>query len=330
MLKGIFILNEKVADKVYGSRIRNEIEKYVDCIEKVYNKESIRQNLEILNDIEVIFSGWGGPKLDEELLRSAPNLRVIFFGGGSIKRYVTDEFWDRKILITSAYAANSVAVSEYTLSQILFCLKKGWYFAERTKKERKFEKFDIIPGIYGTTVGIVSLGMIGRRVCELLSSFDVNIIAYDPYISDETAKELGVELCSLDEIFERGDVVSLHSPWLKETEGMITGKHFLSMKANASFINTARGAVVREQEMIDVLKERTDIQAVLDVTYPEPPEQNSPLYTMANVVLTPHIAGSSFNECERMGKYMVEELERYVHGKPLKWQMGKEITTILA
>src|SRR5205823_690272 len=115
--------------------------------------------------------------------------------------------------------------------------------------------------------------------------------------------------------------VSLHTPHLPETEGMITGRHLDSMKRGATFINTARGQVVREGEMIEVLSRRPDLQAVLDVTAPEPPAADSPLYTLENVVLTPHIAGSLGEECRRMGRYMVDELRRYLAGEPLKWQV---------
>jgi len=139
-----------------------------------------------------------------------------------------------------------------------------------------------------------------------------------------------VESVSLDQLFRESDVISLHTPSLPATKGMITGAHFAAMKPNATFINTARGAVVRETEMIEVLTHRPDLQAVLDVTDPEPPKPESPLYTLPNVVLTPHIAGSQNNECRRMGHYMVEELGRYLAGQPLKWQINQELAAKLA
>jgi phosphoglycerate dehydrogenase-like enzyme len=139
-----------------------------------------------------------------------------------------------------------------------------------------------------------------------------------------------VELCSLEDIFRRSDVVSLHTPWLKETEGMVTGAHFELMKSGAVFINTARGAVVRENEMTEVLSRRPDLTAVLDVTNPEPPEKESLLYTLPNVVLTPHIAGSMDGECRRMGSYMLEELKRYLNGEPLLWTVTNEKFKLMA
>jgi phosphoglycerate dehydrogenase-like enzyme len=160
----------------------------------------------------------------------------------------------------------------------------------------------------------------------LLASFNFRVLAYDPFISPSTADELGVKSVSLKELFEQSDVVSLHTPHLAETEGMITGEHFSAMKPNATFINTARAQVVRQDELIEVAKKRSDLQFVLDVVYPEPPEPSSPLYDLQNVVLTPHIAGSVGMECRRMGRYMVEELERFVKGEPLRWAVTHEMT----
>jgi len=141
---------------------------------------------------------------------------------------------------------------------------------------------------------------------------------------------LGVELVTLDAIFRRSDVVSLHSPWLPETEGMLTGAHFASMKERATFINTARGAIVREEEMIAVLQARPDLWAILDVTYPEPPAPDSPLYTLPNVVLTPHIAGVLDDECQRMGQTMVEELRRFLAGEPMEYEITQAQAKLLA
>ena len=179
-------------------------------------------------------------------------------------------------------------------------------------------------------MGLISLGMIGRMVAERLKTFDVNVIAYDPYVSAEDGATLGVERVLLAEVFARADVVSLHTPWLPETVGMITGEHIAAMKPGATFINTARGAVVREPEMIAALQQRPDLYAILDVTYPEPPEPGSALYTLPNVVLTPHIAGSMFEECRRMGQYIIDELKRYLAGEPLRWAVSRERAKIMA
>ena len=330
MLKGLFILNADACEKIYGPAECEEIARLVELVAPPQTSRSVAEDPSVLRRVEVILSGWGGPRMDEAFLAAAPELKAVFYGAGSIRGVVTDAFWDRSILITSAYGANAVPVAEYTLSQILFCLKRGWYYVLAGRREGKRPARAAVPGAYGSTVGIISLGMIGRRVCELLKAFDVEVLAYDPYATQELAAGLNVKLVSLEEIFRRCDVVSLHTPRLNETIGMITGAHFASMKRDSSFINTARGAVVREAEMVEVLRRRPDVCAVLDVTDPEPPEPGSPLYTLPNVVLTPHIAGSMDGECRRMGRYMVEELRRYANGEPLRWGIDREKAATLA
>ena len=215
-------------------------------------------------------------------------------------------------------------MAEYTLATIIFSLKHGWHLARQTRQQRCFPDRNGAPGCYGRTVGLVSLGLIARTLLDLLAPFDLEVLVYDPFVSEKAANALGVEKVSLEEIFHRSDVVSVHSPVTEETRGMIRSGHVASMRTGATFINTARGAVVVESELIEVLKRRPDLHAVLDVTEPEPPRADSPLYTLENVTLTPHIAGSVGNECRRMGRYMVEELERYLAGEPLKWQVKVE------
>ncbi len=324
MLKALYLLNPDAYQNIYGPEQRAAIASLVDVYAPPQTAEGVRANPSILAPAEVILSGWGMAPLDEAFLAAAPNLKAVFYGAGSIKRIVTDAFWARGIPITSSYAANAVPVAEYTLSQILFCLKKGWQHALAIKREGRYPPRLPVPGAYGSTVGVISLGMIGRLVCRHLQHFDLKVLAYDPYVEADEAAALGAELCELDELFRRADVVSLHTPWLPETEGMITGAHFEAMKEGATFINTARGAIVREAEMIAVLQQRPDLFAVLDVTYPEPPAPGSPLYTLDNVVLTPHIAGSLGKECRCMGQIVVEELQRFIRGEPLRWAITRE------
>jgi phosphoglycerate dehydrogenase-like enzyme len=328
--KGLFLLNADAYAKIYGPAEQAEIEQLVQLYAPPQTAQSIQENPALLHQADIIFSGWGMPVMDESFLAAAPNLKIVFYGAGSIKYCTTPAFWQRGLLITSSYAANAVPVVEYTLAQILLCLKKTWQYVLGIKREGRYINPLPVAGAYGSTVGIISLGMIGRMLSERLRTFDLNVIAYDPFVSAETAGALGVTLCGLDEIFQRADVVSLHTPWLPETVGMITGAHLAAMQPGATFINTARGAVVREQEMIEVLQQRPDLLAVLDVTYPEPPVAGSPFYTLPNVILTPHIAGSMDNECRRMGRIVVEELQRYLRGEPLCWSISQQQAAIMA
>ncbi|QGH35574.1 glycerate dehydrogenase [Gracilibacillus salitolerans] len=324
-MKAMYIMSDKSFDLVYPPKIRQEIESLVEVMEPLLTPAMLQEDYTVLNDIDVILSGWGGPRIDHRLLQHAPQLKAVFYAAGSLKKMVTDEMWDKNIIITNAVHANAVPVMEFTVSQILFCLKNGWQFVRDIQRDKIYpsKPYDIF-GSFGSTVGIISLSTIGKGVCELLKQFDLKVIAYDPFANQEEAKELGVELCDLEDIFQLSDIVSLHTPLLEETRGLITGEHFQMLKPNACFINTARGAIVKENEMIQVLNQRQDITAILDVTDPEPPDQNSLLYYLPNIVLTPHLAGSQGAECARMGYYMFLELERYVNNRPLQWQVFRE------
>ena len=187
-----------------------------------------------------------------------------------------------------------------------------------------------VPGTYDSVVGLISMGAIARNLLGFLRHFHFKVVAHDPFLTEAEAQGLGVELVSLEELFEISDVISLHTPLLPETEGLIQGHHFARMKQGATFINTARGALVNEPEMIEVLRQRMDLHALLDVVWPEPPPEDSPLYELPNVIYTPHIAGAMGTECRRLGAMAVDEFERYLKGIPLQGQVTKEMLATIA
>ncbi len=328
--KGLFILDPHAFELIYGDALRAKIARRVDLVAELQTKTSIQAHPELLADVEVIFSGWGAPVMDAAFLAAAPKLRTVFYGAGSIKAMTPDAFWERGIAVTSAYAMNAIPVSEFTLASILLSLKRAWYYVLETKRLGAFPEKVTPPGAYGSKVGLISFGMIGRLVRERLLPFNVDVWVYDPFLKPEQAAEFNVTLVSLDDIFSHCDVVSLHTPWLKQTEGMICGRHFELMKDGSTFINTARGAIVNEPEMVEVLARRSDITAMLDVTWPEPPVDGSPLYSLPNVVLTPHIAGSQEHECRRMGQLMIDEFDRWKKNEPMRWAISREQAAILA
>ncbi len=306
------------------------LEQMVDIYAPPQTPDTFQAQAELWAQADLIIATWGCTALTAQMLAAAPKLKAIIHVGGSSKHLATPEVWQRGIVVSSTYAANAVPVAEFALAHILFGLKSGWQHVAACRDKHTYERLPRA-GAFGTTVGIVSLGIIGQTVASLLRPMAVHVIAYDPFASAQEAAALGVELVGLDELFRRADVVSLHTPWLPETEGMITGAHFTIMKPYTTFINTARGAVVREEEMIAVLRQRPDIVAVLDVTWPEPPAANSPLYTLPNVVMTPHIAGAALGaEARRMGQYAVAEIERYVSGQPLRWALRRERVAVMA
>jgi phosphoglycerate dehydrogenase-like enzyme len=317
---------------VFSPEIRRELAALCSLRVNAVTTPDLTAHAEALREVEFLFTSWDGPKLDASTLGLMPRLRAVFYAAGSIKNIVTDDFWARNIPICSAWAANAVPVTEFTFAQIILGLKQVHRFqaAMRAAREKAWPAHYEGVGSFGTTVGLVSLGQIGRRVADMLRQLDVNVLAYDPFCPPHIAHEMGVTLVSLEDVFSRSRVVSLHAPWLQETEGLVTGDLLASMPLGGTFINTARGAVVRENELIDVLRLRPDLTAVLDVTWPEPPAADSALYDLPNVFLTPHIAGSEQGECARMARYMIDEYHRFLHGEPLQWSVTREAAARMA
>lgn len=326
MLKSIIIMDDIFTNEVYPNYLIEELKKDVDFVSEPITKDELLENLDILNEVDVIFSGWGGPKFEQHVLDAAPNLKIVFYAAGTIKNIVTDYFWEKGVRITTANVANAIAVSEFTLAATIFGLKNVLAMNHKINKTREYPAPGKrnIRGAFKAKIGLISLGAIAKETLKLFKMFDFDVLVYDPFITEEEAELLKVKKVDLETIFKESDVVSLHTPLLESTRGMIRKEHFLSMKECATFINTARGAVVNEVEMIEALRERKDITAYLDVVYPEPPVKDSPLYEMENVFLTPHIAGSEGNEVARMGDLMVKEFKLYLANEDLKYEISKE------
>ncbi len=273
-----------------------------------------------LQDIELIFATWGMPMLTLAQLDALPNLKAIFYAAGSVQGFARP-FLERGVTICSAWAANGVPVAEWTLAQILLANKGYWMNARAAAQPQTRKGAPHGRGNFGATVAILGAGQIGRKVIELLRSFELKIIVFDPFLSAHDAEIMGVETVDLNAAFARGQVVSNHLANLPATVGMLRGYHFAQLPANAAFINTGRGATVCENEMIEILRARPDVTALLDVTEPEPPREDSPLYDLPNVHLTSHIAGSIGDETVRMADYMIAEWQRWQRGQDLHYQV---------
>jgi phosphoglycerate dehydrogenase-like enzyme len=316
--------------QAYPEALCEEIRESVRLVPDAIDGADWKNRTTALADAEVLFATWGMPKLNAEFLAAAPRLKAVFYAAGSVKGFATPESYERGILISSAWQANAVPVAEYALAAILMGLK-GFWSGQRSARAGHFSHIhSLVPGIFHSQVGLISLGAIGRLVAGHLAKHEVNILAYDPFITPAAAASLGVSLVSLEEVFCKCHVVSIHTPWLPETENMINAPLLRSMPRGSTLINTSRGAVIQEADLCAVLAERPDLTAVLDVTHPEPPLPESPLRTLENVVLTPHIAGSMGGEIARMGYWMKSELELYLAGKPLQHGVSKDMLARMA
>jgi len=312
------LLNEEMRRKVISPKEYKRLKSFA-LVEKT------------IKGADGVITGWGTPKLTKGLLDEAPNLRIIAHSAGPVKPIVSDEVWERKIIVTTVAPSIAIGVAEFTLGLIITGLKRVYSLNKIThqggwRKEKEIEK---VKEFYKIIIGIVGASYVGRHLISLLKNFDVRLLLYDPYISREEAERLGVEKVSLNKLMRGSDVVSLHAPSLPLTYHMINKENLKLMKENSLLINTARGSLINEKALIEVLR-RKKIFALLDVTDLEPPDKRNPLRKMENVVLTPHIAGAVTNNILRQGNFAIPELERFFSGKPPLYPVTKEILKEIA
>ena len=312
--------------EVFDRSRRQAIEKLTDLYPDVVNSRNFDEHATNLGDVEVIFATWGMLCLTEEQLAKMPRLAAVFYAAGNVKAFA-QPLVDNDIVLVSAWDMNAIPVAEMALAQVLLSCRGYYrtirdYYATHDQPEAKaFHR----SGVNGETVGLIGMGMIGRRLNALLKGFGFKVIAHDPYLSEERAAELGVESVSLEDLFRRAYVVSNHIPDLPSTKGVLDGRLFGFMREGATFINTGRGAQVIEAELIETLARRPDLTALLDVAYPEPPAPESALWTLPNVCLSPHIGGSVGDEVVRMADCVIEEFQAWEAGKPLKYRVTREV-----
>ncbi len=309
------------------------LQETLDLSQRVYLHNELEKEREVFSKTRFIFSTWGMPALTEEEIRGFfPSLEAVFYAAGSVQGFARP-FLHCGVKVFSAWAANAVPVAEYTVSQIILA-NKGFYQATRRMKAGEYAKAQAycapFPGSYDTPVGILGAGMIGSMVLERLKEYRLSALVYDPFASDEKLARLGAKRASLEEIFSRCQVISNHVANLPTTQRMLRYEHFSRMLPNAVFLNTGRGAQVVEQDLIQALKDEPGRTAVLDVTFPEPPVDDNPLWNMENVFLTPHIAGSWGQEVARMGSYMAEEFARFLAGEPVRWEVTEKLLETMA
>ncbi|MEU9996284.1 hydroxyacid dehydrogenase [Streptomyces sp. NPDC050848] len=279
-----------------------------------------------LADTEVLFTHWGAPLLTADAVRAMPRLRAVIHAAGSVKHHVTEAVWERGIAVSTAAGANALPVAEFTLAAILFTGKRILDSARVYREAR--DQVPLLPYFAGhgnhlRTVGVVGASRIGRRVLQLLRPFDFEVLLYDPYVEAAEAETLGARRVDLDELVRRSSVVSIHAPQLPETQHMFDRRRLGLLRDGATLINTARGSLVDTDALTEELLAGR-IHAVLDVTEPEVLPPGSPLYTLPNVLLTPHIAGSLGNELVRMAHWATDEVERYAEGRPLAHGVGPD------
>lgn len=325
-------MDPKAADAVLKPAVRRRLGEVVELAEPVLSDFTTAAARRVLPGVELLITGWGCPPLDAAVLAQAPRLRAVAHTAGSVRGHLTEECWARGIEVSTAAAANAAPVAEYTLAMILLANKRVLPAARAYRQQRSRDDW-LLPdpqlGNYRRTVGILSASLVGRRVIELLRAHELRILLYDPYVGEAEAAALGVAKAGLAELFAASDVVSVHTPLLAATRHLVSGEMLALLRDGATLINTARGAVVDQEALTEELRGGR-IRAVLDVTDPEVPPVDDPLWECENALLTPHLAGSQGNELDRLAESALQEVRRWAAGEGFAHAVRPEQKELLA
>src|SRR5580693_1855343 len=250
-------------------------------------------------------------QVDAKLLESAPNLRVIGRAGVGVDNIDTDAATRRGIVAMNTPGANAVAVAELTVG-LMISMARAIPRANATMHAGKWEKKSLQGlELRGKTLGIVGLGRIGLEVARRAHAFGMDLIGYDPFIAPVIARENNVTLVPIDEIFKRSDFLTLHVGLTTQTEGLINATSIAIMKKGIRIINCARGELIVEEALAEAIKSGHVAGAALDVFRIEPLKE-SPFFGLENVILTPHIAGSTAEAQEAVGVQIALQVREYL------------------
>lgn len=285
----------------------------------------------LLRDADVAITGWGSPPLPEEVLGEASRLRLIAHTAGSVKRLIPPSAFDRGITVCHAASVIADAVAEMTVLYALLGLRRVHEMSQSLKSGAAWrDTANPAPRLLGAqSVGLVGAGYVGRKVARLIRAFGSEVLVYDPYLSPADAADLGVELVSLADLFQRGAVVSIHAPVTPETVHLVGATELSALRDGATFINCSRSRVVDSDALLAQLRTGR-FWAALDVFDEEPLPLNSPFRALPNVLLTPHQAGHTLDTYRRQGQEMVDEVARFIAGDPLRFRIRPESFALLA
>src|SRR5437660_6034062 len=249
-------------------------------------------------------------RVTPDLLDKAPKLRAVGRAGVGVDNIDLPEATKRGVLVMSTPGGNAVSVAEHTFA-LMLALARQVPKVDAALREGRWEKSSSGTEVRGKTLGLIGLGRIGGEVARRAEAFDMKILAYDPYISEAAAKELQVELVSLERLLAESDFISMHTALSPATTNMINAVSIEKMKKSARIVNAARGELIDEAALAEALKSGRLAGAALDVFVEEPPK-NSPLIGLPNVICTPHIAGSTAEAQEEVGTQVAVQIRDYL------------------
>lgn len=315
------LINGGNREAIFGEKYYDRLRKQGDV--KIYDRDDFSDMdyvVDFVKGSNFIITSWGSPVIDTAILDACPDLKAVLHAAGSVKPVVSDALIEKKIRMTASAIAIGEGVAETALAYAIAGSKRFFWLNEDVKSGNWAEHRTSVRDFYDIKVGVISGGMVGRHMVKLLKNFHVDILMYDPILTKEQIAEIGAEKVTLEELMSQCDVVSIHAPSIPATDNMVNKDNLKLMKDGALLINTARGAVINEQDLIEELK-KGRIYACLDVFNPEPPKADNELLGLPNVIMTPHIAGTVTNGKRRIALHVCEELERFNNGERMKTEV---------
>ncbi len=244
-------------------------------------------------------------KLTADIIKKADNMKIIARAGVGVDNIDLDAATEKGIMVVNSPESTSVTVAEHTMGLILSMARKI-SIADKSVKDGKWEKKNFMGvELRNKTLGVIGMGRIGSQVVNRCKAFGMDAMAYDPYLPEEVAKQMGVDLTDLDTVLKNSDFITIHVPLTPETKHSISAEQFEIMKDGAYIVNCARGGIIDEEALYDALVNNKIGGAALDV-YEEEPPKDSKLFELDNIVLTPHIAAST-KEAQRDAAIIVAD-----------------------
>ena len=251
-------------------------------------------------------------KVTPELMDAANGLRVVGRAGVGVDNIDVAAATARGIVVMNAPDGNTITTAEHTIALLVSLARRVPQANESLRAGRWERKRFIGVELQGKTLGIVGLGRIGRTVAVRARAFGMNIVAYDPFIAPEQARDLELEIATLDEVFARADFLTVHTPLTAETRGIVGSEAFSKMKRGVRIINCARGGLVDERALLAAIKEGIVAGAALDVFEQEPPSADHPLIALEEVIATPHLGASTMEAQEGVALTVAEQMRDYL------------------
>lgn len=266
---------------------------------------------------EIVITGWGSPFLSLKIYKENPQLKYLCHLAGSVRKFVDLEAIKQGLLVSNWGNVVAKSVAEGTLMMILSALRKTTYFQMQLHIKKVWPSHKKAEGLFYQRIGLYGFGVIAQELVKLLKSFECKISAYDPYCPTNIFEILGVKrVFSLKELFATNRIISLHTGLTQENYHIINKEILSQLENGGIIINTARGAIINTDDLIEELKIGR-IEAALDVFEKEPLSFDSRLRGLENCQLIPHMAGPTYDRQVDMGNFAVDNIDNYVHNRPI-------------